>query len=31
MNLNRAITDADTGFLFADFTAIYGGGNYVGL
>ena len=30
-SLNRAITDADTGFLFADFTAIYGGGNYVGL
>ena len=30
-SLDRAITDADTGFLFADFTAIYGGGNYVGL
>ena len=30
-SLNRAITDADTGFLFADFTAIYGDGNYVGL
>ena len=29
--LDRSITDADTGFLFADFTAIYGGGNYVGL
>ena len=30
-SLNRAITDADTGFLFAEFTAIYGGRNYVGL
>ena len=30
-SLDRAITDADTGYLFADFTAIYGGGNYVGL
>ena len=30
-SLNRAITDADTGFLFADFTAVYGDGNYVGL
>ena len=30
-SLNRSITDADTGFLFADFTAIYGDGNYVGL
>ena len=25
------ITDADTGFLFADFTAVYGSGNYVAL
>jgi len=25
------ITDADTGFLFADFTAVYGEGKYVGL
>ena len=25
------ITDADTGFLYSDFTAVYGGGNYVGL
>jgi len=30
-SLNRAISDADTGFLFADFVAIYGDGNYVGL
>jgi len=29
--LNRAITDADTGFLFADFIGVYGGVNYVGL
>ena len=25
------ITDSDTSFLFADFTAVYGGGNFVGL
>ena len=25
------ITDADTGFLFSEFTAVYGGGSYVGL
>jgi len=30
-SLNRTITDADTGFLFAQFTAIYGSTNYVGL
>ena len=30
-SLVREITDADTGFLFSDFTAIYGGVNYVGL
>jgi len=30
-SLNLAITDVDTGFLFAQFTAIYGGENYVGL
>ena len=28
---NNEITDIDTGFLFADFTAVYGGGNFVGL
>ena len=25
------ITDSDTSFLYADFTAVYGGGNFVGL
>lgn len=30
-SLYRSITDADTGFLFADFTGVYGGGNYVGF
>ncbi len=29
--LNRSITDADTGFLFADFTGVYGGVNYIGF
>ena len=28
---SNPITDSDTSFLYADFTAVYGGGNFVGL